>query len=532
MNPIFLRIYGGMLLVLVAVLLLALLGIQQINGIRAEDYRERMASGTFRLMADNLEPMDSSERRQIMNVWQRLLGVPLELHELSELSLDSSSWSKLLQGRVLVRPNSNNEVRVMALIDHQPREVVLVADIQQVSEQLGRATLFLIADELVRQPESNMPSRLQQLRREKGFGYPLQLTRVRESGLDPDQLRRLDEIDTVMALGPDGDSILLYLKIPGTQWILQLGPLYQMSLYPPQLLLIMGLLALMLIGLFIYLLVRQLEQRLMALETAATNIINGNLDYRVEMDSPDSVGRLARAFNEMTGHVQRLMRIQRETLGAVSHELRTPVARLRFGLEMLETAEDAEDRQRFISGMDGDLSELDSLVDEILTYARLEQGAPAITMKGTNVPRMVEQVINELAPLNAALELNHVDNSWGLGRHIDAEPRYLQRAITNLISNAMRHANTQVRITTRIQHGMCRISVEDDGAGIPEAYREKVFSPFMRMDMSRTRASGGYGLGLSIVRRVMFWHGGRARVEASQALGGACFVIEWPLRRR
>jgi len=140
-------------------------------------------------------------------------------------------------------------------------------------------------------------------------------------------------------------------------------------------------------------------------------------------------------------------------------------------------------------------------------------------------------VMAELAPLDASIHLEHVDNSWGLGRHIDAEPRYMQRAITNLVSNAMRHAGSQVKITTRVQHGMCRVSVEDDGPGIPEAYREKIFNPFTRMDLSRTRSSGGYGLGLSIVRRVMFWHGGRARAEASQALGGACFIIEWPLRR-
>lgn len=528
MKSIFLRIYGGMLVVLIAALLLALFGVHQINDIRTGEYRERVARGTFRLMAANLEHMEAAERRQRMNIWQRLLGVPLNLQELSELKLDSTSWSKLLKGHVLVQPEGDVEVRVMVLAD-QHTEEVLVADIQRVSEQLGRATLYLIADELVRHPESAMPSRLQKLRREKGFGYPLQLARVRESGLDLDQLRRLDEGDTVMALGPDGDSILLYLKIPGSQWILQLGPLHQMSPYPPKLLLIVGLLALVLIGLFLYLLVRQLERRLMALETAAVIISNGNLDFRVEMDSPDSIGRLARAFNEMAGHLQRLIRIQRETLGAVSHELRTPVARLRFGLEMLETAQENEDRQRFIDGMDGDLSELDRLVDEILTYARLEQGTPAITMTSTNVPQMVELVVTELSPLNTTVQLEHVDYSWGMGQSIDAEPRYLQRAITNLVSNAMRHADSKVRITTRIQHGMCRVFVEDDGAGVPEAYREKIFSPFMRMDLSRTRSSGGYGLGLSIVRRVMFWHGGRARAEASQALGGACFIIEWPL---
>lgn len=531
MNSIFFRVYGGMLLVLVTVSLVALMSVHLINGVRVEDYRERIASGTFRLMADNLLPMDASERLQALNLWQRLMGVPLELHTLEDLQLDASSWNKLIRGRVLVRPAEQEEVQVLALVD-MAGEVVLTADIQHISEQLGRATLFLIADELVRRPESDMPARLQEIRREKGFGYPLQLTRRHESNLEPDQLRRLDESDTVMTLGPDGYSIMLYLRIPDTQWILHLGPLYQLSPYPPELLIILGLLGLSLIGLLIYLLVRQLEQRLRELESAAVHISSGNLDVRVHIDTEDSVGRLARAFNEMAGHVQRLMRIQRETIGAVSHELRTPVARLRFGLEMLESADNPEDRKRFVDGMDGDLSELDRLVDEILTYARLEQGAPAITMKGTNIPRMVDQVIAELAPLDATIQLEHVDNSWGLGRHVDAEPRYIQRAITNLISNGMRHAVSKVQVTTRVQHGLCRISIEDDGPGIPEAYREKIFTPFMRMDLSRTRSSGGYGLGLSIVRRIMYWHSGRAKAESSQALGGACFIIEWPLQRR
>ncbi len=531
MNSIFLRIYGGMLVVLVAVSLLALLSIHMINDIRVEDYRERIATGTFRLMADNLQPMDQSERRQAMNVWERLLGVPLEIHTLEELQLESAIWSKLIKGRVVVLSNTHDELRVLALVDMNG-EAVLSANIQRISEQLGRATLFLIADELIRRPESEMPARLHELRREKSFGYSLQLTRVHESDLDQDQLRRLEESDTVMALGPDGYSLLMYLKIPGTDWILRLGPLYSQSAYPPELLIIMGLLVLTLTGLLIYLLVRQLEQRLQKLESAAAHISRGNLDYRVDIDTHDSVGRLAVAFNEMTEHVQSLMRIQRETTGAVSHELRTPVARLRFGLEMLASAETEEDRQRFINSMDGDLTELDLLVDEILTYTRLEQGAPAMTMEATNVPQLVEHVIAELAPLNPEIALEHIDQTWGLAPRVDAEPRYIQRAVTNLISNAMRHTQSQIRITTRVQHGMCRISVEDDGPGIPEEYREQIFTPFMRIDLSRTRSSGGYGLGLAIVQRALFWHKGWTRVGRSQALGGACFVIEWPLRRR
>lgn len=530
MNSIFLRIYGGMLLILITVSLLALLGVRLVNDVRAEDYRERIASGTFRLMADNLKPMDETERLRALAAWSRLIGVPLELRQLNDLNLDSGSWARLIRGQVLVRPSGTDDVRVHSLVDLH-NEVVLTTEIHRITEQLGRATLFLISDELVRRPEADMPLRLQQLRREKGFGYPLILTRMNEADLDADQRRRLDEFDTLMTLGPEGDSVLLYMKIPDTEWVLSLGPLYQMKEYPAQMLLIAGLLVLSLCGLLIYLLVRQLEQRLMTLEAAATHLTRGNLDARVEASGPDSVGRLAMAFNEMASHLQRMMNIQREMIGAVSHELRTPIARLRFGLEMVENAPDDNELNRYLQGMDSDLSELDKLVDEILTYARLEQGAPALNMELIDVPAMVEQVVNELQPLNRSIRLEARDISLGRATGIEAEPRYLHRAITNLVSNAQRHATSQVRISTRVVYGRCIVNVEDDGPGIKEEWRERIFTPFLRLDDSRTRSSGGYGLGLSIVRRVIYWHDGRTQVGRSATLGGADFSLDWPVRR-
>jgi len=530
-NSIFIRIYGGMLLVLIAVSCLALISIRLVNDVRAEDYRERMATGTFRLMADNLEPMDTAERQKALAVWSRLIGVPLELNSLDDLGLEASNWSRLIRGRVLVRTRGPDEVRVFSLVDLAD-EVVLTADIQRISEQLGRATLFLIADELVRHADTEMPRWLSELRRDKGFGYPLRLTRLAEADLDADQLRRLDEFDTVLSLGPEGNSVMMYMKIPDTEWVLSMGPVYQMQDYPTEMLLITGLLALSLSGLLIYLLVRQLEQRLMNLESAALHITRGNLDARAEVIGNDSVGSLARAFNDMARHLQRLMNIQQEMIGAISHELRTPVARLRFGLEMVETAGSEDALKRYLDSMDGDLTELDKLVDEILTYARLEQGAPALVLEPVDVSAVIEQVMAELRPINPQVLIEYNDRSRGRAGWVDAEKRYLHRAITNLVSNAARHAGSRVQVSTRVIGGRCRVTVEDDGPGIPERYREHIFTPFLRLDDSRTRASGGYGLGLSIVRRVAYWHRGHVAVEGSEGLGGAAFIIEWPLRRQ
>jgi two-component system sensor histidine kinase RstB len=111
---------------------------------------------------------------------------------------------------------------------------------------------------------------------------------------------------------------------------------------------------------------------------------------------------------------------------------------------------------------------------------------------------------------------------------VEAEPRYLHRALQNLVSNAMRHAESQVRVGFQLSQERCRIDVEDDGPGVPESAWERIFTPFMRLDDSRTRASGGHGLGLSIVRRIIYWHGGRALIGRSQGLGGACFSLTWP----
>lgn len=525
MNSIFLRIYGGILLVLIGVSLLALLAVQMVNGLRVEQYREQIAQGTFRLMADNLAPLERAQRRKMLAVWTRLVGVPLELRFLPNLGLDSSLAGRLQRGQVLVRQNGADAVDVYVLAD-PAAGLVLTASIQQISEQLGRATLFLIADELVRHPPAQMPEKLAALERDKGFGYPLALFDIEQVGLDIDQRRRLDESDTVLTLGPDSQSLLLFMKIPDTRWVLGLGPLRQMSEYPPSLLLPTVLLALSLIGLLIYLLVRQLERRLQTLETVATHIATGNLDARAEVSGADSVGRLARAFNDMASHLQRLLRIQREMISAVSHELRTPVARLRFGLEMLQSANNHDDQQRFARGMDGDLTELDELVDEILTYARLEQGMPDMRLQMLDARRMAEAVIDELRPLAPALQFA-VQIGDG---EVCAEPRYLQRALANLVGNAMRHASTRVSIRLVCSADDYRLSVEDDGPGIPEEQRATIFTPFLRLDDSRTRASGGYGLGLAIVRRIALWHGGRVWVEDSLGLGGASFVFIWPRR--
>ncbi|WP_279223051.1 ATP-binding protein [Stutzerimonas kunmingensis] len=531
MNSIFLRIYGGMLGVLVLVALLGAGGLHLLNQYRADDHRERLASGTFRLMAHNMSSMTPIERRQAANLWGRLLGIPLRVRTLDDVSLESRLEARLLRGQVLVEQIRPQSTTVFSLVSAQDR-LVLTGEVEQLSEQLARATIYLLIDELIRYPEAEQPRRLAELKQARGFGFDLELLTRDSANLDDDQRRRLDEGDTVMALARGGDAVRVFAAIAGTGWIMQLGPLYQMNPYPPQLLILIGLLGLSLIGLTVYLLVRQLEQRLSVLEGAATRIAAGNLETRVPDVGTDSVGRLAAAFNGMARHLQRLLAVQREMVSAVAHELRTPVARLRFGLEMSAEAQTDEARRKYLEGMDGDIDDLDALVDEMLVYSRLERGSPTLHFQQVDLDALVDQVIGELAPLRADVSVRRgecttaADGScWA-----EAEPQYLRRALSNLINNAMRHAESRVQVSFTIGGQTVRLEVDDDGPGVPEADWEKVFTPFLRLDDSRTRASGGHGLGLSIVRRIIYWHGGRSQLGHSD-LGGARFSLVWPRRR-
>lgn len=530
MNSIFLRIYGGMCAALILVAVLGVLALHLLNEVRSEQYRERLAHGTFSLMADNLQPMNPTERRRALLVWERLLGIPLNLQTFSQTGLDLGERTRVLRGQALVEQTGPHAAKVYRLVSEQ-EQLVLTGEVQQISEQLARATIYLLADELVRYPVAEQPKRLAALKKDKGFGFELQLVTVDQADMDEDQSRRVSEGDTVMALGKEGDSIRVFAGMVGTPWVLEIGPLYQMNPYPPQWLVLIAALGLSLIGLIVYLLVRQLERRLSGLESAATRIAKGSLETRVPTRGADSVGRLAAAFNGMAEHLQQLLAIQRELVRAVSHELRTPVARLRFGLEMIGTASTAQARDKYLEGMDHDIQDLDGLVDEMLTYARLEQGSPALNFQRVDLDALVNQVISELAPLRAEVRVQRglclsaadCDGAW-----VEAEPRYLHRALQNLVGNAMRHAQGQVAISYQVGQQRCRVDVEDDGPGVPESAWEKIFTPFLRLDDSRTRASGGHGLGLSIVRRIVHWHGGRALISKSKNLGGACFSLSWP----
>jgi two-component system sensor histidine kinase RstB len=531
-SSIFVRIYGGLLLVISMVALSTYLLIQVVNDHRAAEYRESMATGFFRLVAVGIERQPAGTLRDAwLEEASTLMDNKIVLVDAKSADFDSTEQITLLEGRAVVRVNvQHNYADIFSLVSAK-EQLYLKARMSKVSEQQAKAMAIFLLDDLEHY-QGQETQRLTQL--QSYFPFPLRIVSLEKSGLEPDQRARIKRKEVVLALKEGGAArnssirIIAPSKIAGH--VLVMGPMYLFDWMPVQLLLIISALSLLVITTAAYFIIHPLEKKIKIVEGAARRIGGGDLGARAEVFGRDEVSQLAHAFNSMAEHIQRLIDSQRELTRAVSHELRTPVARIRFGMEMLADTDDVDSRFEQLALLDGDITELNKLIDEILTYAKLEQGIPVLDFEAVDLGHLLQKVAKETLALGVKPKVTVVLPPEGTV--VEAEQRYLHRVLQNLAGNAIRYATSEIRLSAGVYDNCAYIAVEDDGAGIPEKDRERVFQPFTRLDDSRTRASGGYGLGLSIVSRIAFWFGGQIKVEESPNLGGAKFVMTWPIKQR
>ena len=526
-HSIFLRIYAGLVLVCALVGIFAYVLVQSINAQRAQNYREEMASGAFYLITQGvLRQPNAVARQNWLNDASVLLSTPLSLVRLDSIELSRYEREQLENQDAVVRYQPEKEYGdVYAKIPNE--DLLLYARIDRLGEQQIKAMAVFLLDDLVNYPAQES-QRLLELKQK--FSFNITIKPLSSLDLDLDQMRRIRRNDVVLVFNDSatatGSSIQIVSPVSGNE-VLVMGPIPLFNWLPFRLFASVTLLSLFLISLGVYTLIFPLERKLRQVQVGVRQVRAGDFSTRVPVSGRDEVAHLASMFNNMTEHIQRLIEAQRELTRAVSHELRTPVARIRFGVDMLADTDDENSRWEQQALIDQDIESLNSLIDEILTYAKLEEGMPSLNLEMITLSEIVEQVATETNALGKQIkvEKNLPDQSV----HAIAERRYLHRVVQNLAGNAMRYAESRIRISAGIADGLAFVCVEDDGAGIPEKDREKIFLPFARLDDSRTRASGGYGLGLSIVSRIAFWFGGRMQVDQSPELGGARFIMRWPI---
>ncbi|MCH8620835.1 ATP-binding protein [Undibacterium sp. TS12] len=264
---------------------------------------------------------------------------------------------------------------------------------------------------------------------------------------------------------------------------------------------------------------------LQALEKVADEFGAGHLKVRAQTSERDSIHPLAQRMNQMAERIEELLDAQRNLLHSVSHELRTPIARLEFALELLRNAAKNPLLEPRLQAMGADITELNTMVSELLDLGKLDQAAP-LQASEFSLGTCLQDCVDGLQHVLQEHQVKTVLPA-DLGMMV-GDPRLLARAVSNLLRNAAKYTNDSIWLSAcRIPGVGMEISLEDDGPGIPEDERERIFEPFYRLDRSRDRNTGGFGLGLAIAQKAVQAHGGRISVAQGE-YGGARFTIFLP----
>lgn len=265
-----------------------------------------------------------------------------------------------------------------------------------------------------------------------------------------------------------------------------------------------------------YPIVRRLTKRLEVVEHGVRQWGDGDLSLRLPDHGNDEVASLAQGFNVAAQRVQELLQSHKSLLANASHELRSPLTRIRMGLELMGSQPGPEFRDEIARN----IQELDQLIDEILLASRLDASEADVgTVEAVD---LVGLAAEECARCDAELEVPQ-DSSVLIVRGVS---KLLRRVVRNLLENARRHAAGGAHVALCQDGDSVVMTVCDNGPGVPEAFRDKIFQPFFRLP-GATERDGGVGLGLSLVRSIVLRHGGSVQCTNRDG-GGACFVVRLP----
>ena len=280
------------------------------------------------------------------------------------------------------------------------------------------------------------------------------------------------------------------------------------------------------IALVIMLWLWPLSRDLRTLERSALRFGDRNWSFDAKIPARSPVASLADAFRRMALRIDGLIGSHKDMTNALSHEIKTPLARMRFEIELARSAETRQALLQHLDHLNTDIAELNAFVTATLEYAVLERAEIALNLAQHDFT-VVVPAVTESVKRGARNDLIMSCDVAEDAKSVTCDAHLIETVLRNLLYNATRYANQRVHVSFEVAADSYRLCIEDDGPGVPEPDRERVFGSFVQLG-ARSGAHTGFGLGLAIVKRAAGWHGGGASVDRSP-LGGARFVVEWPV---
>lgn len=246
---------------------------------------------------------------------------------------------------------------------------------------------------------------------------------------------------------------------------------------------------------------------------------------QIAVAATSTVFTLANAFNRMATRIHELIASHKEMTYAVSHELRTPLARMKFALAMVDN--NGDDRlQKQLASVQQDVIEMENLISALLSYAGFEQGSRHLDRRDGFMQDLLNEICQRIyrdKPDAVPIEIQDFSH----GEIFNCEWKLMETVIANLLQNAQRFARNKIVVELKTTPTEYQVFVEDDGPGIAQQDRARVFDSFVRLYNDSQAQAGGFGLGLAIVKRVMTWHDGDAVFCEGSAVGARIY-LHWP----
>lgn len=284
-------------------------------------------------------------------------------------------------------------------------------------------------------------------------------------------------------------------------------------------------------GLICYLLSLYLTQPLRSLGMAAKSIAKGKLNTRVGRlrgHHKDEIAELSDEFDSMAEQLEDLVNSKERLLQDISHELRSPLARLNIAIELGRNKTKHLADTEF-NRMEMECARLNALIGEILEFARLEKSTTDVYLTDVNLPDLLNDIIEDA---NFEFDQQRVSADILEPCHLSIDARLIHRAIENILRNALHYSPSDKKVFVSLKYSEIKkhvfIEIRDNGPGVPEDQLEKIFNPFYRVDTSREKKTGGYGLGLAIAARAVQLHHGEIMASNNKE-GGLLVRIALPV---
>ncbi len=398
-------------------------------------------------------------------------------------------------------------------------ERVFAKHLTQYYVSLVKGTFSMIEDDLQSIEKEDWQRHMTEL--QSKFGYPIKIKNIHSESVSKYELKVLYSGRIMVK----GDSDIFQKRIPGRDSIIVVGPFPEPGLTGIIDIIVISLVVILII-VFTQMWAFSFRKHLAVVNKTAVDFSEGDLNARINISEKSYFTPIAKTFNSMAVSISRLILSHKDMTNSIAHELRTPISRILFGLEMAESATTDNERETAYREIRDDLDELNELISEMLSYGKLERDLSETERKSVN-PKNWFLTISEKNYQNNQVEIEFSTDFTDEGKRAFFDEKLIERALLNLISNAVKHAERFVKVTMLDLNNELHLNVEDDGDGISEKDRDLIFEPFKRLDTSRNKTTGGYGLGLAIVKTIIDLHQGTITVGDSE-LSGASFNIKLP----